>query len=302
MSRILVTGASGFVGSALVDRLARDGRQVVAAMRRPAGTYRRNVEIVVLPDLSGDTDWGACLKDIEVVIHVAARAHILRDQDADPLAAFRRINCAGTLAFARSAAAAGVRRFVFVSSIKANGEVTSGRAFTANDAPAPISPYGVTKWEAEQGLALIGQETGLEVVVVRPPLVIGSGAKGNLGLITKLLRRGIPIPFGAITQNRRDLVSREVLVDLLVTCIDHPRAAGGTFLVSDGVTRSTAEIVRALAEIEGQVARQISVPVLLIGAMLAVTGRNGMREQLLCDLEVDINATCKTLGWYPQRV
>jgi nucleoside-diphosphate-sugar epimerase len=279
---ILVTGANGFVGRAVVARL---GARARAVTRREVG------------EIGPDTDWSGALGDgIAAVIHCAARAHVLREEaGGDPLAAFRRVNRDGTLALARAAASAGVKRFVFVSSIGVNGAVTRGAPFRAGDPPRPVTDYAIAKHEAEQALAAVDIET----VIVRPPLVIGAGAKGNIGALAKLMKRGLPLPFGAVRRNRRDLISVEVLADLLVLSADHPAAAGQVFLASDGVTRSTADIVRAVAKAEGVSARLLSVPPGLIGAGLGLIGRRAMRDQLLGDLEIDIGATRDRLGWTP---
>lgn len=283
---VLVTGANGFVGRAVVARLERDGRPVRGVTRDDVG------------DIGPATDWRDALRDVDVVVHCAARAHVLREAGSDPFDAFRRVNRDGTLALARAAQVAGARRFVFVSSIGVNGNATKGKPFSAFDEPRPVSPYAVAKWEAEQGLVGIA---GIETVVVRPPLVIGRGAKGNIGALARLIGYGFPLPFGAVTHNRRDLVSLDVLVDLLATCIDHPQATGMPLLVGDGIARPTADIVRAVARAEGKRVRLFPVPPALLGAALALLGKAAMREQLLGDLEVDIGPTCARLGWEPQR-
>ncbi len=277
----LVTGANGFVGRAVMARLGNRAR----------GVTRKDVG-----PISADTDWSAAVTGMESVIHCAARAHVMRDHVGDPLSEFRRINRDGTLALAHAAKLAGVKRLVFVSSIGVNGTKTCGRAFRADDPPNPQSDYAVAKWEAEQLLAKVA----IESVIVRAPLVIGAGAKGNIGSIAQMLRRGVPLPFGALTHNRRDLVSIDVLVDLLVKCIDHPAAAGHTFLVSDGRVRSTAAIVRAVAAAEGVPARLFPVSAVLLRLGLGVLGKGAMREQLLGDLEVDIEPTRRRLAWEPQ--
>ncbi len=284
---ILVTGANGFIGSALCARLSAERRPVREATRATVG------------DLGPHTNWGETLSGVNQIVHCAARAHVLAEAGADTLAEFRRVNRDGTVALAEAAVAAGVTRFVFVSSIGVNGNATMGTPFRADDQPAPHSPYAVAKWEAEQALAQIAARSGLELVIVRPPLVIGKNAKGNVGTIARLLRRGMPLPFGGITRNRRDLVSLDVLVDLLVTCIDNPAAAGQTFLVSDGKTRSTADIVRAVAAAEGTAARLVPIPASLLSLGLGVLGKKAMREQLLGDLEVDIGPTRSRLDWEP---
>jgi nucleoside-diphosphate-sugar epimerase len=236
---------------------------------------------------------------IDCVIHCAARAHVLREQVGDPLAAFRAVNRDATLALARAAANTGVRRFVFLSTIGVNGGETAGRAFRADDIPAPHSAYAIAKWDAELGLAEIAAKTGLETVILRPPLVLGPGAKGNLGRLLALMKRGLPLPFGSIVNNRRDLVSLDVLARLTDLLVDHPAAAGKTFLVSDGITRSTREIVEDLGRMNGVRAQLMPFPPMLMSAGLALLGRKALVAQLFGDLEVDIAYTTKTLGWHP---
>lgn len=282
---VLVTGANGFVGAAVLAALGARGR---GATRAEVG------------DIGPQTDWSSMLDGVSTVIHCAARAHVLREEGGDPLSEFRRVNRDATLVLANAAARAGVKRIVFISSIGVNGGETHGTPFRADDRPRPHSEYAIAKREAEEGLGDIACDTGLELVIVRPPLVIGKGAKGNIGTIARLLRKGVPLPFGGITRNARDLVSIAVLADFLVTCADHPRAAGQTFLVSDGVTRSTAEIVRAVAAAEGVRARLLPVPATLINAGLGWLGKEAMRAQLLGDLQVDIGATRDQLGWEPR--
>lgn len=291
---ILVTGAAGFLGSALADTLDAKGRSVRRAVREGQGA-----SVVAMGDIGPQTDWSAAVYGVDTIVHCAARAHVVQEELADPLPLFRALNRDATLALARAGAASGVRRFVFVSSIGVHGGATFGTPFSADDVPCPHSPYAISKWEAEQGLAIVAAETGMEVVIVRPPLVIGPGAKGNLGTIARLIGRGFPIPFGAVTRNRRDLVSLPVLVDLLIQCVDHPSAAGRVFLASDNRTRSTADIVRAVAVSEYRSARLMPVPARLISAGLRLIGRKATAEQLLGDLEVDIAQTRDTLGWQP---
>lgn len=278
MSLILVTGATGFVGGHVVEKLEAEGR---------------NVEAVGRPDprqISPGTD---------CVVHCAARAHVLAEESADPLAAFRMANRDLTLQLAQTAATAGVRRFVFLSSIGVNGSETRGTPFRHDDPPAPHSAYAIAKWEAEQGLALIAEETGLEVVIIRAPLVLGREPKGNLGTLLGAMRRGAMLPLGLVRSNRRDLVSLDTLASLISVLIDHPAAPGGTFLVSDGITRSTRDIVEELGRIHGVKPRFLPVPAGLLGAGLRLIGRHSLASQLLGDLEVDIAHTTETLGWRP---
>jgi nucleoside-diphosphate-sugar epimerase len=296
---ILVTGATGFLGRALVRRLARDGYVVRAAVRRDTGGWPEGVSPVVVGDLSGATDWSTALAGVDCVVHCAARAHVLKEAAADPLTEFRRVNAEGAVALGRQAAAAGVRRLVFISSIGVNGGATDGRPFTASDAPAPHSPYAVSKLEAEQGLAAIAAGSRLEVVTIRPPLVTGPDPKGNLALLRKAIGRGLPLPFGLVTGNRRDLVSLEVLCDLIETCLHHPAAAGRIFLVSDGAPVSTRRLLEDMGALEGRKPRLLPVPPALLSMLLVLLGKTSLRSQLLGDLEVDIAPTRDILGWTP---
>lgn len=287
MTRVLVTGANGFLGSAVAARLSAAGHQVRGVTRAETGA------------LSATTDWHPHVADMDAVIHCAARAHVLRDDADDPMAAFRSVNRDATLALARAATQAGVRRIVFISTIGVNGGQTSGRPFRHNDTPAPHSPYAIAKHEAEVGLAAIARDTGLEVVTIRPPLILGKSPKGNLASLLGVMRRGLPLPLGAVTRNRRDLVSCDTLVSLIETCLDHPNAAGKVFLASDGVSRSTRAICAALARMNGVTARFIPIPPALLGLGLKALGKAEMAAQLLGDLEVDIRHTRDTLGWHP---
>jgi nucleoside-diphosphate-sugar epimerase len=298
--RVLVTGASGFVGRAVVARLALDeGTTVRAATRRPAEPLPPSAHHAIVGDLATDTDWRAALEDVDAIVHAAARVHVMHDDAADPLAEFRRVNVEGTVSLARQAAAAGVRRFVFVSSIKVNGEATTrGRPFRADDAAAPIDPYGVSKHEAEIALRSISAQTGMEVTVVRPVLVYGPGVRGNFRSMIEWVRRGAPLPLGGL-DNRRSLVALDNLVDLLVTCARHPAAANRTFLVSDGDDVSTAELLRRVAQATGRGARLVPVPAAALRVVGALVGASAQVQRLCGDLQVDIGPTRKVLGWEP---
>ena len=296
---ILVTGATGFVGSALVARLAREGIKTRACVRRNAAPMPNGIHIVQVGGLTADADWSSALTGVATVVHAAARVHVMDDTAIDPLTEFRRVNVQGTLHFARQAAAAGVRRFVFISSIKVNGEATrSGVPFSDDDMPAPLDPYGVSKMEAELGLRQIAVESGLELVIIRPPLVYGPGVKANFAALMRAVRRGWPLPLGAV-HNQRSLVALDNLVDFILTCIKHPGAANQTFLVSDGHDLSTTELVRGLAGAAGVSARLLPVPVWALRSGAALLGKGDAVQRLCGNLQVDISKACSLLDWTP---
>ncbi|WP_291993470.1 SDR family oxidoreductase [Candidatus Accumulibacter sp. ACC003] len=296
---ILLTGASGFVGQALLAPLRQRHRIRIVVRDTRAAPCPQGVAIVQA-SLSTDQDWSAALSGVDVVVHCAARVHIMNDVVADPLAEFRRVNVAGTLHLARQAAQAGARRFVFLSSIKVNGERTlPGMPFTAEQPPAPEDAYAISKREAEDGLRVLAQETGMEVVVIRPPLVYGPGVKANFLAMMRWLARGVPLPLGGIAENRRSLVALENLVDLVATCIEHPAAANQVFLVSDGEDLSTAALLRRMAKALGRPARLISLPTAALSLAAGLIGRPGLAQRLCASLEVDIGKTKKLLAWSP---
>jgi len=296
---ILVTGATGFVGRALVCRLVRDGIAVRASVRQPDASFPADVQVVRVGDLAAGTDWREPLQGVEAVVHAAARVHVMAETASDPLAEFRRTNVDGTMALARQAAEAGVRRFVFVSSIKVNGEASpKGRPFAADDAPAPLDAYGVSKMEAEQQLTELSRQTGMEVVIVRPPLVYGPGVKANFASMLRWLQRGVPLPLGAI-HNARSLVALDNLVDVLVTCLKHQAAAGQVFLVSDGEDISTTELLVRAARAMGRSAHLVPVPASWLEGAAAVLGRRHVAQRLCGSLQVDIDKTRRLLSWNP---
>lgn len=296
---VLLTGASGFVGNRLLLALLRRGCRVRAPLRRRLENDSPQLEQWHLNRDLSQQDWREALVGQRVVIHTAARVHVMDERALDPLAEFRRVNVVGTLNLARQAAAADVKRFIYLSSIKVNGEFTQpGRAFTADDPPAPIDPYGVSKQEAEDGLRQIAQSTGMEVVIIRPPLVYGPGVKANFLSMMRWLYKGIPLPLGAIN-NRRSLVALDNLVDLIVTCIDHPAAANQTFLAGDGEDLSTTELLRRMGAALGRPARLIPVPPALLSAGATMLGKRAVSQRLLGSLQVDISKTRALLGWTP---
>ncbi|MEX0729474.1 MAG: NAD-dependent epimerase/dehydratase family protein [Aquisalimonadaceae bacterium] len=297
---LLVTGGTGFVGGALLHRLAMiPGLRVRAATRGRACHLPAAVEVVQVGDLSPDTDWRSAVFGADVVVHVAARVHVMDEVAADPLAEFRRVNVSGTLRLASEAADAGVRRLVFISSIKVNGERTSpGQPFRSEDVPSPMDPYAHSKLEAERGLADVARQTGLEVVIVRPPLVYGFGVKANFERLMKLVYRGVPLPLGSV-RNSRSMIGLDNLVDLLVRCVDAPEAAGQTFLVSDGRDLSTPELIRLIAAAMGRSPRLLPVPVAVLRLAGALTGKGAEVERLCGSLQVDSSETRRVLGWEP---
>ncbi len=299
---ILVTGATGFVGSALVKRLATDLPLggVVAAVRCKAVGRPEGVRYVQVGDWLPTIDWGLALQSVDAVVHCAARVHVMQDDATDPLRAYRDVNVNGTLNLARQAAQSGVRRFVFVSSIKVNGEFTEvGNSFTADDVPAPEDPYGVSKHEAEQLLRQIATETGMEVVIIRPPLVYGPGVKANFDSMMRWLARGIPLPLAAVTNNRRSLVALDNLVDLIVTCLHHPAAANQTFLVSDDEDLSTVQLLKRMGTAMGRPARLFYLPPALLKLGSTVLNKPAIYQRLCGSLQLDIAKNKQLLGWTP---
>jgi nucleoside-diphosphate-sugar epimerase len=299
MNNILLTGATGFVGNAVMKRLVIDGYEVTAAVRNQQSSVHGKVQMIVVPGLDASTEWSAALAGLHVAIHVAARVHVMSEQSADPLAEFRKVNVEGTLNLARQAAAAGIKRFVFISSIKVNGEGTKpSQPYTAFDLPAPQDPYGISKMEAEHGLRQLAEDTGMEVVIIRPVLVYGPGVKANFRSMMSWLNKGVPLPLGTIL-NKRSLVSLDNLVDLVVTCIKHPAAANQTFLVSDGEDLSTTEMLRHMGKALGKPVRLLPVPAGLLEGGAALLGKRAVAQRLCGSLQVDISHTRETLNWTP---
>ena len=299
-ARVLVTGASGFIGRMLCMSLEKHGCAVRAAVRdasRGKG-FSKTASVAVIRTIGPDTDWSDTLRGIETVVHLAARVHVLKEKALDPLAEFRIVNVAGTERLARMAVSAGVRRLVYVSSIKVNGEHTHESPFTETDTPDPQDAYGLSKWEAEQALLKITAETGLEVVIVRPPLVYGPGAGGNFLRMMDWVNRGFPLPLGSI-HNSRSLIYLGNLADALVACVTHPHAAGKTFLVSDSEDVSTPELIRRLAQAMECQSRLVPLPPVLLRLAGLLTGKSADVDRLLGSLRVDSSKIRRDLQWAP---
>ena len=293
--KFLVTGASGFVGLFVCSEAATQGHVV----QRAARTAIAETDVHAVGSINARTDWLTALQGIDAVIHIAARVHVMHDLAADPLAAFREVNVAATENLARQAVAAGVKRLVFASSIKVNGEATvGGRKFTESDVPLPQDHYAVSKLEAEQALHRVAAETGLEVVIVRLPLVYGPGVKGNFIQMMKAVSAGIPLPLASV-KNSRSLVYLGNLVDALITCATHPAAAGKIYLISDGEDVSTPQLLQRLAVALGCPARLWTCPPALLKLIGKWTGKSAQLERLLGSLQVDSGKIRRELGWSP---
>jgi len=291
--KVLITGANGLVGRAVCAALHRTGHAVTPAVRRAQGLAQEQV----IGESDAQTGWRAALAGMESVVHLAARVHVMNDSAADPLAAFRSINTAGTLNLARQCAAAGVRRFVFVSSVKVNGEERAA-PYTEADTPAPEDAYALSKWEAEQGLWQVAAETGLEVVILRPPLVYGPGVGANFLALLRAVARGMPLPLGAIN-NQRSLIFVGNLADAILCCLEHPAAAGQTFLVSDGEEVSTPELVRRMATALGRPAWLVALPVPVLRMLVAFAKKPALATRLSGSLAVDSSKIRRELDWSP---
>jgi nucleoside-diphosphate-sugar epimerase len=298
---ILVTGSTGFVGTALIKQLIKDQFSVSATVRNSSTIkFNSNVNVIDIGHLTSSLDWSSALQGVNTIIHLAARAHFLNDKSRNPLFDYRYINVDCSLNLARQAAKAGVKRFIYVSSIKVNGEFTIlGKAFTAEDVPMPQDFYGISKFEAELGLRLIAEEFGMDLIIIRPPLVYGPGVQGNFLLMMNWLRRDIPLPLGGVKKNRRSFVFIDNLVSMIIVCINHPGAANQTFLVSDDEDLSTVGLLDRMALLLGYPSKLIVVPTALIMLGTKLIGRPDVYQRLCCSLQVDIKKTKDLLGWEP---
>lgn len=298
----LVTGAAGFVGSALCQALARKGLRVRGAVRnaeRISPSDAAAPEVIAVGDVGPATEWQAAMSDVDCVIHLVARTHALRNTGVAALANYRRVNVEGTKQLAQIAARSGVKRFVFVSSIKVNGESTCDHPFTEKDTPRPEDAYGISKWEAEQALWQVAADTGMQAVVLRPPLIYGPGVKGNLLHLLRLIARGWPLPLASV-HNRRSLVFVGNLAEAIMAAASSPTATSNTYLVSDGEDVSTPDLVRALASALNVPARLVPCPAGLLNFAARVIGRSDAAARLTGSLQVDSSKIRRQLGWQPQ--
>lgn len=300
-STILLTGATGFIGQQLINTLIDQNEFSLKIAIRAKSKFPVDSKISVFKgmELSATTNWHEALEGCNVVIHTAARAHIMEDKAEDPLREFRKVNTEGTLNLARQAANSGVKRFIFISSIKVNGESTpANHAFSADDLPNPTDPYAISKYEAEQGLQLIATKTGMEVVIIRPPLVYGPGVKGNFLRMLSGLQKRVPLPLGAI-RNKRSFVSVDNLNSLIITCIYHPRAANQVFLVSDDHDLSTTELLKQLGSTLNKPVYLLPIPQILLRLAAVALGKKAMFDRLCGSLQLNIDKTKEMLDWKP---
>jgi len=299
MAKVILTGATGFVGKALAESLIKSGHEVIALVRTVSTALNPSIKQMLF-DLNKMDDLSIELFANEaIVIHAAARAHVMNDSSIDTLIEYRKVNRDATIKLAKLALRSGTKRFIYLSSIKVNGEQTTcGGVYKAEDLPAPKDAYGISKYEAEQGLLEIAANTRLEVVIIRPPLVYGPGVKGNFYSMMQVVKKGFPLPLGAVN-NERSLVALDNLIDLIITCIDHPAAASQVFLASDGEDLSTTELLRGVAKAAGVSSRLIPVPVSVLMFMASLLGKKEIAQRILGSLQVDISKTRDLLGWTP---
>ncbi len=294
--KVLVTGASGFIGQAFIKAALEKGWRVRCALRSPA-SMPTSCESVVVGEIGESTDWRAALQGCEAVVHLAARVHVMKDDAADPLAAFRAVNTLGTLRLAQQAAEAGVKRFLFMSTIKVNGEGRDA-PYTEADAPAPEEPYAVSKAEAETALMALAEATPMAVTILRPPLVYGAGVRANFLSLMLAVRRGLPLPLANI-HNKRSLIYSGNLVSAMTTGLEREGAKNRIFLVSDGQDVSTPDLIRAIAKAMGRPARLLPVPLILLRCGGLLFGKQKQVSRLLGSLSADPAALSQATGWHP---
>ena len=299
--RVMVTGGTGLVGQSLIGELVALSYNVTALVRNPTATLDENVKRVIVSDYMNNnqalSDLGI-FQNIDVIVHLAARVHIMNDSNSDPLIEFRKINTQATLNLAKQAAEAGVKRFVFISSVKVNGELTLEQPFSSEDKYIPTDPYGRSKYEAEQGLLALAKETGMEMVIIRPPLVYGPGVKANFLSMMKWVDKGIPLPLGAI-DNKRSFIALDNLVHFIIHCIDHPKAANEIFLISDGEDVSTTELLQKVANAFGKKSALIPISVGLMTLTAKLLGKGDIASRLFSSLQLDSSKARELLQWQP---
>ena len=298
VKRILVTGASGFIGGSLVEILSENNFCITASSRNKLLQFSPNVRCIKVAEADGLVDWSLCVVDQDIVVHCAGRAHVLNEGSGDPLPLFRRVNVESTIQLALQAAAAGVKRFIFLSSIGVNGDKSFGRPFTEEDSATPHSPYAQSKYEAEIGLWEVSKKTGMELVIIRPPLVYGPSAPGNFGRLLWLVKAGVPLPFARL-RNKRSLVALGNLTNFIITCISHSHAANQLFLVSDDSDLSITEILIKLASVNNLRLRLFSFPWWLVNFVFVLCGQSKKVQSLLGDLQVSISKAKIVLDWSP---
>lgn len=295
--KCLVTGASGFIGNNLISKSKKQRLEFVVTSTKKKAIG--SPELLLHPKPEFEANWIKILNGCDYVVHLAARVHVAQDTSANPLAEYQRVNTEGTLSLARQAAAVGVRRFIYLSTIGVNGNSTDSRKpFTPNDLPFPHDSYSISKFEAEVGIRDIAKLTGMEVVIIRSPLVYGANAPGNFGKLTRVVAKGLPLPLASI-DNRRSFVGIDNLIDFIVTCLEHPSAANETFFVSDGEDLSTTDLIKRMARAMNRPARLLPVPTFVLKAVAAMLGRRGMAQRLCGSLQVDISKSRQLLGWNP---
>ncbi len=283
--KILITGQNGFIGRPLFELLENQGHQVRGTVRNVQSQIK-NKDIVVTGDIGVKTNWGVALKGVDIVIHLANRAHALNEKSIDSLSIFREVNVDGTIQLAKQALESGVKRFIFVSSIKVNGEYTDKHPFRINDKPNPQGPYAISKLEAEIALREIAQKSSMDVVIIRPPLVYGQGVKGNYQRLTRLVELGVPLPFSSI-KNKRSLISSDNLIQLLAKVVAYPSVANQTLLVADEKDLSTPQLVKKIANSIGKPVRLFSFPVKLLKVLGKLTGQSETINRLTENLQID---------------
>ena len=296
---VLITGASGFIGGALTQYLGHI-YSVRALVRHVHSSSNSSIEYVVGFDLSKDVNLGDIFAGVDTVVHCAARVHVMNETAVDPLEAFRKINVGGTIKLANQAAQSGVKRFIYLSSVKVNGESTKiGKPFTPDDFPNPLDAYGISKYEAESALQNLARKTGMEVVIIRPPLVYGQGVKANFAALICLVRLGIPLPFGLVNHNRRSFLAVDNLLSFIKECISNPKAANQIFLISDGQDLSTSDLLKEIALASNKSILLLPIPLSILHWLFGVTRKSSVAERLLGNLQVDISKCHDLLGWSP---